>query len=81
MLGRVPELVARGEGVSPIKQGALVSGVRAVAVWLVPQVQVVDLEWGVVLVIVSQPICAKEYKTGPNIGTDNYTRMVCNYLK
>ena len=61
MLGRDPELVARGEGVSPIKQGALVSGVRAVAVWHVPQVQVVDLEWGVVFVIVSQPanLCIK----------------------
>ena len=59
MLRRAPELVARGEGVSPVQQGALVSGVCAVAVWLVPQVQVDDLEWGIVLVIVSQPICAR----------------------
>ena len=57
MLGRVSELVARGEGF-PSQQGALVSGVRTVAVWLIPLVQVVDLEWGVVFVIISQPICA-----------------------
>ena len=56
MLDGVPEIVARGEGVSPVTQGALVSGIRAVAVWHVPQVQVDDLEWGVVLVMVSQSV-------------------------
>ena len=43
--------------------------VCAVAVWLVPQVQVVDLEWGVVLVIVSQSV-HKIYKSFLIMDTD-----------
>ena len=42
--------------------------------------QGVNLEWGIVLVIISEPICAREYKLTPNTGTDNYTRTVSDKL-